>query len=296
MTTATAPNVTAPPALTAAPAPSAAPVAPAAAAPASAAPAPAAWMEGFSDDLRGYIGLKGFKDPATLADSYRNFEKLQGVPQDRLMKLPEQVYDDKGNLTAEGRGIYERLGAPKEMKDYGIEAPKENADPKRLESFLKAAHDIGLTKSQAQKLAAADTEYYGGLMNAAKEAHTIKFNDQKAALSREWGAAHDQNTNIAKEAVRTMGISAAQVDGIANVLGHAETMKLFHKLGRQVGELPFVGGARGDGLLEPATAVAKIKELAADKSFADKLFAGDAESKKKWDHLHQMAYQGNINL
>jgi len=47
------------------------------------------WYAGIADEgLRGYVQTKGFKDPGALAESYRNLEKLQGVPQERLLKLP----------------------------------------------------------------------------------------------------------------------------------------------------------------------------------------------------------------
>ncbi len=257
---------------------------------------PGAWMAGFNDDLKGYVGTKGFKGPADLVDAYRNFEKLQGVPQDRIMKLPERFYDDANSLTPEGRAIFERLGAPKDLKEYGIEAPKENADPKRLEGFLKTAQELGLTKAQAQKLVAHDTEYFNQTVASMKEASAQKFKDSQASLVKDWGAALDQNTQIAREGAKRMGHDAKTMDALSTVLGHAETMKLYHQLGSAVSESTFIQGRQQATKLEPVTALAQIQALKQDKAFAAKYASGDSEAVAKMTRLHEMAYQGTMTL
>ena len=257
---------------------------------------PGSWMAGFNDDLKGYVGNKGFKDPGALADAYRNLEKLQGVPQDRLLKLPESFYDEKGALTSDGRAIFERMGAPKDPKDYGIEAPKEGGDAVRLEGFLKAAHEMGLTKAQAQKLAATDGAYMQQVLEAQKAQATQVFNDQQKALQTEWGAAYDSNRNIAADAARRMGMDAKKIDALSAALGHAETMKLMASIGKSVGESAFVQGQRANTPLEPASAKTRISELMADKDFGQRLMNGEADAKATWQRLHEQAYQGTVNI
>ena len=257
---------------------------------------PGSWMAGFNDDLKGYVGNKGFKDPAAIVESYRNLEKLQGVPQDRLLKLPESFYDDKGALTADGRAIFERMGAPKDPKDYGIEVPKEGGDAVRLEGFLKAAHEMGLTKAQAQKLAATDGAYIQSVMEAQKAQAVQAFNDQQKALQAEWGAAYDSNRNIAADAARRMGMDAKKIDALSAALGHAETMKLLTSIGKSVGESAFIQGQRATTPLEPASAKSRISELMADKDFGQRLMNGEADAKATWQRLHEQAYQGTVNI
>ena len=258
---------------------------------------PGSWMAGFNDDLKSWATNKGYKDPADLANSYRNLEKLQGVPQDRLLKLPESFYDEKtGALTAEGRTIYERLGAPKTAAEYGITAPAEGGDPKRLENFLKNAHDLGLTKAQAQKLAAADGEYTNSFITGMQEQRTAAFRDQEAALKKEWGAAYDSNKNIASDAVRRLGWDSAKIDAVSGAIGHAETMKLLSSLGKSVGEGAFINGQKPNAPLEPANAKARIAELTADRDFGTRLMNGEGEAKATWERLHREAYQGTVNL
>jgi len=254
------------------------------------------WTDGFNEDLKGYVGNKGFKDPGALADAYRNLEKLQGVPQDRLMKLPESFYDDKGALTAEGRAIYERLGAPKDAKEYGIDAPAQGGDAKRLENFLKNAHEMGLTKAQAQRLAAADGEYASQLATTAQEQAAGAFRDQVKSLEKEWGAAYENNRTIAADAARRMGMDAKKIDALSSALGHAETMKLLASIGKSVGESAFIQGRQPNAPMEPASAKSRISELLADKDFGSRLMAGESDAKATWERLHREAYQGTVNI
>ena len=265
--------------------------------PPTAAPVENSWMNGFTDDMKGYVQNKGFKDQAALLDSYRNLEKLQGVPQDRLMKLPEKYYDENGNLTQESRSIYERLGAPKEAKEYEI-AAQPGGDQARLDNFLKTAHDLGLTKTQAQKLAAADDGYYQQAVTRSKEAQTQAFKDQTTNLQKDWGAAYNDNVQNAREGVRKLGWDGAKIDALSSAIGHADAMKMFAQLGRSVGEASFVssGGSNANRALEPAAAKQRIDALLKDSSFAAKLSSGDGDATALWNRLHEQAYQGTVNI
>lgn len=257
---------------------------------------PTDWKSGFSPELKGYVDLKGFKDPVAMADAYRNLEKAFGVPQDRLLKLPEAFYDDKGKLTAEGRAIFDRLGAPKEAKDYNLQMPKEGGDPKLMEHFKSVFHDAGIPKAAAEKIVASWNEFQAQNLQTMKDASVQAFKDQQTKLQSEWGSATEQNTNIAKQAMQTMGLTTQQVDAISSSLGHAETMKLLHKLGTATGEAPFVGGSNPNRLLEPQTAQAKIKALMSDAEFGSKLSKGDSEAKRMWESLHAQAYPGTMTI
>jgi len=254
------------------------------------------WLGGLSEDLKGYVGNKGWKSPADLVESYRGAEKLLGVPKDRVLKLPEKFYDEKGKLTSEGRAIRESLGAPKEAKDYNLVAPKEGADPKLLDHFRGVFHELGLPKADAEKITSSWNDYIASQTTSAKEAASATIKNQQQALAKDWGAAYEQNLTIAKEAIRTMGVKAEEVTALESILGHDRAAKLFHQLGKQVGEAPYIGGQRPDALLEPVNAKAQIKELISDKDFANRLQSGDREAAAKWKRLHEQAYPGQVNI
>lgn len=272
---------------------------PAAVVPPAVTPPPAAtpnWYDGAAAEDIGWIQNKGYKGVADMAQSARNLEKLMGVPQEQIIKLPAKYRNDDGSLLPEYRQALEKLGAPKEAKDYQIDVPKENGDPEMAEMLRKWAFSNGISKSAVEELPKMQIALMEGRMKLAKDNAEVAAKQADAVLKRDWGAAYEQNMNIAKEAARVIGFEQKTVDALHNSLGQAEAMKLFHKLGTQVGEGRFVQGGHTNTIMEPATAKAEIKNLSADTAFGKRLFSGDVEAKTRWDRLHQMAYPGEMQV
>ena len=251
-----------------------------------AAATPSDWTTGLSDDLRGYVQNKGFKAPQDVLESYRNFEKLQGAPQDRILKLPEDMN------TPEGRAVWERLGRPKEAKDYKIDIPKEYGDEKFAEEFRAIADKANLTHAQLENLVGWWNERTGNMIKGQTEAEKMAMNNADQALRKEWGAAYDQNKNIADNAARAVGIGEKEVRVLGQALGPDNALKLLLKLGKATGEADFVttktGG--GNGVMTPDQAKNQISELMNDPSFTKRLMTSDADARRQWDNLHKMAY------
>ncbi len=280
----------------AAPAASAAtpPAAPAASA-ATPPAAPVSWYEGASADLTGWVQNKGFKTPIDALESARNLEKLMGAPPERILKLADKMRGDDGKLTAEGRQIFERLGAPKEAKDYQIDIPKEFGDAKMAETFQGLFHEEGVAKASAERIVKQWNEYQNAQRTAMTEAQKEADRQAEQVLKRDWGQAYEQNTNIAKEAVRTLGLDEKSLNSLSRSLGHDKTMKLLQKLGASVGEGRFVQGGSANTVLEPSQAQYQIKELMKDRDFAGRLAKGDSEALSKWTRLHEMAAPGQFS-
>lgn len=248
------------------------------------------WTSTLNDDSKAFIANKQFKGPADLLDSYRNLEKLVGAA-DKVVKIPDSMD------SPEGRAFMERLGAPKEAKDYNLAfAPENNTDPKFVESLGAAFHEAGVPKTAAEKIVAKISAYQADAKKAALDAYQSKFKDAEATLKKDWGAAEQQNRNIAAEAMRTMGFTTKEVDSISFTLGHDRTMKLLHKLGVSVGEASFHAGRGESGVLEPANAMAQQKALMQDAEFRTKLLAGDVEASRKWENLGKQAAPGEISF
>jgi len=257
------------------------------------ASAPSDWLSSVGDaGLKSYItDTKQFKDVGMMADAYRNLEKLVGVPQDKLLRFPEALRDDKGVLTSEARAVFEKLGAPKEAKDYGLKL-QEGGDQKRLDSFTKVAHEIGLSPWQVEALNNMDSAYVKGLSDAQGQARADAFKADDASIRREWGAAYDQNRNLAAEGMKKMGWDNAKVDKISSSLGHAETMKMLHALGSATGEASYVRGSAPDPIHTPATASARIQELIKTPGFFNRLESGDLEARRLWNKYNEEAAAG----
>ena len=87
---------------------------------------------------------KGFKSNQDVLDSYRNYEKLQGVPQERMIKLPEDMNSE------EGKAIWQRMGVPKEANEYTLEVPTENGDQEMADWAKVAFHKHNIPRAAAE--------------------------------------------------------------------------------------------------------------------------------------------------
>lgn len=250
-----------------------------------------AWMMGFNEEQKAFVQNKGYKGPGDVVDSYRNAEKLIGMPAERVLKLPEKMD------SPEMRAIWERLGAPKEAKEYGIEVPKEGGDAKLMETFIGTFHENGVTKTAAQKIVSKWNEFQAARATEMKAQADLNFKNQDAALKKEWGAAYEQNMNLAKQAAGVVGLNAQQVDALASQIGHDGVGKLLHKISLSTRESGFVAGANpGTGLMTPEQAKTAIKGLMTDLDFQRRFAAGETEAKAKWQSLHVMAHPGEYNF
>lgn len=249
-------------------------------------PVVADWVGALNEESRGYVQTKGFKDPGQLVESYRQLERLRGVPQERLLTVPDN-WDD----TEQTSKLYSKLGRPDKPDGYGFKTP-EGQD----ESFTKWAeknfHDTGLTTSQATKLANKWNEFFSGNQKAALDAKIVNAEKQAADLKKEWGMAYGQNEKVAKLSASKLGVNKDTIDKIEDAIGYDATMKLFHKLGAGMGEGSFVTGDSGnDGgsVLTPESARNQIENLKSDPGFVQKYQNGDIGARQKMENLHKMA-------
>lgn len=239
------------------------------------------WYDSFNPDLKGYVQNKGFKDAASAIESYRNLEKLQGVPAERLLKLPER------SDAPEWNDVYKRLGRPDKAEEYGLK-PKEG-DASFGEWAEKTAHSLNLSRDQAVKFAEAYTKFSQAQMQAKEQARETELNNQEANLKKEWGAAFDQKVAAAAKASKQFGIDKEMVIKLEDAMGFDKTMKFLASLGEKVGEDDFVGAETKNGnfnALTPDAARAKINQLKSDKEFTAKFLSGDVVSRELWEKLH----------
>jgi len=234
-------------------------------------PAAPDWTAGFSDDTKGFVQNKGYKGPQDVIDSYRGLEKLLGVPPERIIKLPESMDQP------EARAVWERLGTPKEAKDYGLDANLAT-------DFL----EIGVPKEMAAKIVAKQAERQKLADAANVENQKTLLANADLALKKEWGMAYDQNRAIVDASARNLGLKEEEVASLGQVLGMDKAMKLLHGLGVKTGEHSFVTGQQvSSSVLSPEQARQRKAELMKDNGFVTKLYSGDVEARKTWDRVHQ---------
>lgn len=276
----------------ASPASTGSPAAASSASPAAASPAAAVadWTSGLGDEAKGFVSNKQWKGPSDIVESYKNLEKLVGAPQDKLIKLPEEADVEGWN------GVYSKLGRPQTPADYKIEAPKEGGDPAFAKWASERFHEAGLSTKQANAITAKWNEYSESLKAQQTQSQIDNLKQGQEKITKEWGAAHDQNVKIASRAAREFGIDKAALDKIENAIGYDGVMKLFHSIGSKIGESSFVVGDGGNGALTPDAAQSKIKSLMNDGAWVAKYNSGDAAARTEMNRLHQMAHQGEMAL
>ena len=250
------------------------------------------WTSGFNDELKGYVTSKGFKDPASVLESYRNSEsligKLKGVGSERIIGLPEKAD------APEWKDIWNKLGTPKEAKEYQFEMPKEGGDEKFTEWAKTTMHKLNVPRSQAEGLIKEWNAYMGTKQQETQTGYQTQIAQQDEALKTEWGQAYEQNINLGKSAVREFGFTAEVVDALEKSMGYSGVMKLMHTLGSKVGEDNFVGsggggadGSFGGGKLSPGQATAEISAKMNDSDFQRRLIAGEQIANDEWTRLHK---------
>ena len=252
---------------------------------------PKGWTDGFDTDLKSYVDNKQFKTPKDALESYRNLEKLMGAPKERLLTLPEKMDSPEANA------IWERLGAHKDANEYKFDTQKEVED-KELEAWAKETfHKLKMPRQMAEGfMKALDARTLTDLKSMA-ENNQLLAKQESDGLKKEWGAAFEQNKNIADNAATKFGFSNDEIKSLGAALGPAKAMKFLHKLGASVGEDSFVVGNTVESkMLTPAQAQNQIKELMKDTDFTRRLSNKDMAAKEKWNKLHEFAFPGEYTI
>ena len=251
--------------------------------PAGSAPAPGNWFDTFEDsDLKGYVTNKGWKDPADLANGYRNLEKLLGSEK---LPMPKGAEDKEG-----WSRVYDALGRPKSAEEYKLPVP--DGDPG---DFAKAAagkfHELGISQQQAQSLAEWFNQTQAGQLEQMTAQQAQNVEKQLTDLKGEWGQAYDENVNLGQRAAREFGLNEQKLNAMEQALGTGELLKLMAKIGRGLTEHNFEGGRSTQSFgMTPEAAKQRINDLRGDRAWSAKYIAGDVEAKAEMQRLMSLAH------
>ncbi len=259
------------------------------------APTPGAsppdWISSLPDDAKGYAQNKGFKTPAEVLESYRNLEKFHGVPQDRLLKMPETMD------SPEGRALREKLGLPKTAAEYGLDKLVSKERAPFAEWASKTFHEIGLPLKDAEMLITKWNERGLATQAAAKDNYEAAITQGEMALKKDWGAAYEQKINLAKQGLRALELTGPEVDALEKVMGRERLFKKLSTIGAGVGESQFVTGRpAAEGIVAPEQARQKIQDLKADPLWTKRFLSGDAQAKLDMEKYQKMAHPEMITI
>lgn len=164
--------------------------------------------------------------------------------------------------------MYQKLGLPKELKDYEVKLKEgPGLDKAFAEKFKETAHKAGILPHQAQKLA----DWFESA-NATSEAQVLQMRQDKMkadtdALKTEWGAAFEQNLARAGQVVREVGdpelVKYLDQTGLGNDI---QLVKLLSKVGEKfMKEGGHVGGEAGfKPKFTPKEAMAEANKIMGD--------------------------------
>jgi len=252
-------------------------------------PTPDAWHAGIDAEFIGHAQNKGWKldDPkeafVAATKQARELERHFGVPPDRIVKLP--AADAKPE---DMRAYYERIGAPKEAKDYDLSAVK---DPAIAESLRATMYERGVPKDAASAVAASVAKALESKATSESTVNVQKLQEQKDALRANWGDKYDYNHLQAIEGARRLGIAPDAVKALEGVIGFDKVMDAMRKIGVGTKEDTFVergaGGPAGDVTTREG-AVARKQELMADTGWTQRYLAGGAAEAREMTRINTL--------
>lgn len=240
------------------------------------------------------VAERQWKHPSEVIKSYRNLEKLTGVPADQILKLP------KGDDPKAWDAVYNRLGRPETAEGYKIPVP-----PGQDESFAKTAagwfHEAGLTQAGATKLVTKWNEHVAAQQEAATAAQQAKDAQDVAALKQEWGAEYDKHAAIVDKAADAFGMTTEQLSALKQAMGPKAAMTFMRNLGSKVAmeDKGLIEGQTSGNFnaMSPEQAQAEISRLQKDKAFAQEFNSADprvrSEARTRMARLSVIAAPGS---
>lgn len=238
-------------------------------------------FEGLSEENKSFVANKGFKSYDDVVTSYINLEKYQGVPADKILKLPDE------NNTDEVNAFYNKLGRPEKAEDYKFEIA-EGQDDSIAKAIAPELFKAGLSQKQAaaiyKTLEAAKIE-----QTKAAEAAAVKAEED---LKSEWGTNYDNNLKAAQQAAKIAGVTAEQIEALQKATDYKTVMNMFKNLASKFGEDALRGA--GDNkqtrfTLTPQQAREKIEQLKTNKDWVQKISSGDKAALQEYDELTKLA-------
>jgi len=253
--------------------------------------------QGLDNDAMALVNDRQWKGIPDVLSSYRNLEKLTGVPPERILKLPG------ANDPVESWGaVYDRLGRPKAATDYKIPLP-EGDSGEFAKVIAPIFHEAGLSQGQVQKIAEKHNAFIAEQTKQATEAAKTAHAAEMTQLQTEWGADYAKNNDTVDKAAESFGMTKEQVLALKQAMGPRAAMKFLHNIGSKIAvEGSFVAGDKGGGsgfdAMNPQMAIAKIEANRTDRTFVEKFNSKDpvvrGQARAEMERLHQIAYPGAV--
>lgn len=224
-----------------------------------------------NDDEKGFkqwVENKKFSDPIVALKAQRDLEKHVGANRVALPKDGDDFTQWEG---------HDKLGIPKEAKDYKIDRPQLPEGMTWDEGFENTVKDaaakLRIHPTQLKGLVDVYSQAQIAQHNSLKE-HQAEEAGKLQELFKEWGAEKGQNVDFAKRGAKFLGWTDEEVAAVESVEGGRKLMTALNKLGRKVKE-----GSSVDGDGSPVIGVEAAK--AAIQRFNDRIAKGETLTKEE---------------
>ena len=201
--------------------------------------------------------------------AHREAEKLIGAPADRMVRLPTDPN------SADWSKVWERLGAPVDGK-YDLSGVKfadgTALDQPFVDAFTKTISSLHLPKDTASQVAKGFVDFMDASEKSEADQRAVNVATEKAALQKEWQAGFEANMFVAKSAAAKLGVTPEAVAALESQVGYTAVMKMFHKIGTQIGEARFIeNGAPGaNGVMSREQAIATKQSYMRDNDWVNR--------------------------
>jgi len=224
------------------------------------------WREAISSEWAEDASMADFKTMDDLAKSYVHAQKLIGS--DERVKIPTE--DDTDNWMK----FYNKIGRPEEASGYDFKIPEdapENYENEKFQvaasEFRKTVHDLGLTRTQAEKL--WDYNVKQGL-NIAQEYntnHKQQLDGLAEASKKEFGQKLPDVIKMRNNIINQYGdAEVAQFLKDNEIADRSPAvLKMFEKLGKALGE-DKIGRQQKTRAVSPKEAKSKVNAITMDKN------------------------------
>lgn len=243
------------------------------------------WHAGLSldADISKWLVDKGYDSPQAAFAAHREIERWQG----RAIELPgadapPELWDR----------IYNRLGRPDRPEGYDVDFGEGIGEQEKAH-VLSALHGLGLTRKQVEGLYQFQVERIARARKAADIARNSAIDEDFRKLDAEWGGDKDRNDEIAKRAVRALGLEAAELDLLGEAMkSHAAIWRVMRKVGQRLGEDRSIGRAESRLAASRSEALSKIESIRADGAhpYNNERHPGHQAAVAVMQDLHRVAY------
>ena len=265
-------------------------------------PAPSDWRDSLPDPVKGWQEVETSKDEGAFWEQMSNMRSAIGqslrIPSQeageeawadfkaRIADVPGVMFYDQNDPTQ----AMNALGRPQDPGGYNFtEVEGFDADPEVEGEFKALAHEIGMTAEMADKV-------HGWLANniAEEQRQTQQqYQQDMNMLKGEWGAAFDQNTALARNAVIALD---QKVSGFADYLEQSgagnstQFIKVMAELGKMFGEQGMMQYQESTAM-SPHEARLQIEEIRnnPEHPYNDEMSSAHEAAKEKVRQLYKYA-------